>query len=196
MTTGAIIAGGSASRLAGRLKGLEVIDGARIIDRVAASLRGHTERLVIAPGNLDATGWVRGATIAPDVLPIKASITGLHAALAAAADDIVAIAWDMPFVPRELVGELIRALGKSDAVVPIVDGRPEPLCAAYSRRALEPIAAAVKGGIMKNSDVLATLTNVVWLDEAALARFGEPEIMFFNVNTPTDLTKAEEIARR
>src|SRR3954464_14935174 len=76
--TGAIIAGGSASRLAGRPKGLEIVGGARIIDRVADVLRASCDRLLIAPGTLDATGWLRDAALAPDLLAVKASITGIH----------------------------------------------------------------------------------------------------------------------
>jgi molybdopterin-guanine dinucleotide biosynthesis protein A len=194
--TGAIIAGGSASRLAGRPKGLEVIDGGRIIDRVAASLRPHCRSLLIAPGSLDATGWLRDAAVAPDLLPVKASITGIHACLAAARGDIVALAWDMPFVPASLVGELAARLTPSvSAVVPVVAGRMEPLCAAYSESATEPIAAAVRAGVLRNADVLTRLPNVVRLDEEALGRFGDPAVMFFNVNTPADLARAEDIAK-
>jgi molybdenum cofactor guanylyltransferase len=153
---------------------------------------------VVAPGTLDATGWLRDASIAPDLLPVKASITGIHAAITAASGDVVAIAWDMPFVPVALIRELVRragALAGWSAVVPIVGGKPEPLCALYSKACAEPIAAAVKSGILKNGDVLARLPNVVWLEEVELRRFGDPSVMFFNVNTPADLAKAEEIAR-
>ena len=130
------------------------------------------------------------------MLPVKASITGIHAAITAAAGDVVAVAWDMPFVSSSLVGELIRRLDKTvSAVVPVINGKPEPLCAAYSKGAAEPIGAAVKAGILKNSDVLARLPNVLWIDEPDLRQFGDPAVMFFNVNTPADLTKAEEIAR-
>jgi molybdenum cofactor guanylyltransferase len=196
MVTGAIIAGGSASRLAGRPKGLEIVDGARIIDRVAGVLRAHCERLLIAPGSLDAAGWLRDAAVAPDVLPVKASITGIHAAISASAGDVVAVAWDMPFVSSTLIGELIRRLDKTaSAVVPIVNGKPEPLCAAYSKRAADAVGMAMKAGILKNSEVLARLPNVVWIEEPELRQFGDPAVMFFNVNTPADLTKAEEIAR-
>jgi molybdopterin-guanine dinucleotide biosynthesis protein A len=127
---------------------------------------------------------------------VKASITGIHAAITASAGDVVAVAWDMPFVSSSLVGELIRRLDRNtSAVVPIINGKPEPLCAAYSKRAAEAVGEAVKAGILKNSDVLAGLPNVVWIEEPELRRFGDPAVMFFNVNTPADLTKAEEIAR-
>jgi molybdopterin-guanine dinucleotide biosynthesis protein A len=198
--TGAIIAGGSASRLNGRPKGLEIVDGVRIIDRVAASLRAHTGKLLIAPGSLDANGWLPDAAMAPDLLPVKASITGIHAAITASEGGVVALAWDMPFVPAALIGELAARLGQPggrsvSAVIPVVQGRPEPLCAAYDQSAAPLIAEAVKAGVLKNSDVIAQLPNVVTLEEPELQRFGDPEVMFFNVNTPADLERAEEIAR-
>ena len=198
--TGAIIAGGSASRLNGRPKGLEIVDGVRIIDRVAAALRSHTSKLLIAPGSLDARGWVHDAAIAPDILPVKASITGIHAAIAAAERSVVALAWDMPFVPARLIGEMAARIGPSSgrpvgAVIPVVRGRLEPLCGAYAKSAAPLIGEAVKAGILKNSEVIAQLPNVVTIEEAELRRFGDPEVMFFNVNTPADLERAEEIAR-
>jgi molybdenum cofactor guanylyltransferase len=151
---------------------------------------------VIAPGTLDAKGWIRGAAIAPDLLPVKASITGLHAALSASATDIIAAAWDMPFISAELVRYLAQELRPSvSAVVPVIEDRPEPLCAAYSKSAAERMAEAVGSGLFKNSDVLARLPNVVWLDESDLRQFGDPAVMFFNVNTAADLNRAEEIAR-
>ena len=173
------------------------MDGARIIDRVANALRAHCRSMLIAPGTLDASDWLRDAGIAPDLLPVRASITGIHAAISAAAADIIAVAWDMPFVPADLIGNLrSQRYGNTvSAVVPVVDGRPEPLCAAYTKRAAEPIADAVARGLLKNSDVLAALPNVVWLDESDLKPYGDPAVIFFNVNTPADLNRAEEIAR-
>ena len=141
---------------------------------------------------------MRDAGIAPDLLAVRASITGIHAAISASASDIVALAWDMPFVPPSLIAGMIARAGRSanwSAVVPIVDGKPESLCAAYNKRAAGAIAEAVQRGILKNSDVLATLPNVIWLDEGDLTAFGDPAVMFFNVNTPSDLRRAEEIAR-
>jgi molybdopterin-guanine dinucleotide biosynthesis protein A len=69
------------------------------------------------------------------------------------------------------------------------------LCAAYSKSAAAGIAAAVTAGTLKIADVLGALPNVAWLDEAGLRRFGDPAVMFFNVNTAADLDRAEEIAR-
>ena len=105
----------------------------------------------------------------------------------------------MPFVPPALVGAMTRRAAEStdwSAIVPVVNGRPEPLCAVYSRTAARPIADAVRSGVIKNRDVLAKLPGVIWLEEPDLAPFGDLAVMFFNVNTPADLHRAEEIARK
>ncbi len=195
--TGAIIAGGNASRFTRRAKGLERVGGMRIIDRVAAALRPHTDSLLIAAGDADASSWISDAVVTRDLLTAKASVTGIHAALSAARSDIIAVAWDMPFVPAALIGELrSRLTADVAAVVPRSSGRAEPLCAAYSLGALAAIEELVGAGTLALNEILGTLGPIAWIDEDDLRRFGDPEIMFFNVNSAPDLARAEEIAGR
>lgn len=194
--TGAIIAGGAASRFGGIPKGLECVGGVRIIDRIAAALSAHCDSLLVASGDLDANAWIPGARVAPDVLGTRASVTGIHAALAATDGGIIAIAWDMPFVPPALVGEMRRRLELGAvAVVPRTLDGPEPLCAAYAARARPAIEASIRGGRLKLIEILSTLPDVDWIEQDALDALGAPGIAFFNVNTPADLERAEEIAR-
>lgn len=170
--------------------------GVRIIDRVAASLRPHTDSLLIAGGDAHAGSWIPGARAAPDVLPLKASITGIHAALAAAKRDIIAVAWDMPFVPSGLIATLRSGLQSGiSAVVPRPGGQAEPLCAAYSSNAADDIRDAAARGLVRMTDILDALGNVTWLDDDDLRQLGDPAVMFFNVNSPADLKSAEDIAR-
>lgn len=193
--TGAIIGGGSASRFAGRPKGLQRVGGARIIDRVAASLRPHTDSLLIAAGDADASSWISGATLAPDILRVKASVAGIHAALRAARGDVIAVAWDMPFVAPALIGELrSRLTDDIAAVVPRVSGRAEPLCAAYSHGVMSAIERQVEGGTLALNEILGSIGRIAWIEGDALERLGDPGIMFFNVNSQSDLERAEEIA--
>jgi molybdopterin-guanine dinucleotide biosynthesis protein A len=162
---------------------------------VADALRPHCDDLVVAPGALDGAGWLKGARLAPDLMPAKASITGIHAAISAAHGNVVVVAWDMPFVPPSLVGELLgRLQGEAVAVIPFSNGRPEPLCAAYAPRAAVPIGDAIRSGTLRISEVLARLGTIVWMEDADLRELGDPERMFFNVNTPRDLARAEEMA--
>ena len=158
-------------------------------------MRETCDELIVAPGSLDATGWLRDARVAPDILEVRASITGIHAAVAAGQAHVVAVAWDMPFVPAALIRLLQSRLeGSATAAIPIVAGRPEPLCAAYAGEAAAHIAALVSAGTLRVSEVVSRLPGVTWVEESELRRIGNPEMMFFNVNAPADLVRAQEIA--
>jgi hypothetical protein len=55
--------------------------------------------------------------------------------------DALVVAWDMPFVTRDVLGYIQSKLAAPVfAAVPEVSGRVEPLCAAYSARCLDVIA--------------------------------------------------------
>lgn len=193
--TGVILAGGGASRYGGRPKGLARVHGARIIDRIAAVLGEATDELLLIANAPEAAEWLPGVRTLGDVRPGEGALGGLHAALSHAGNDIVLVAWDMPFVPSALLAAL-RARGEADdvdVVVPESDGSRrgvEPLCAWYAPACLAPIAAALDAGdrrVVAFHDAVRTVR--LPLEEVAL--FGDPALMFSNVNTPDDLERAE-----
>lgn len=200
--SGAILAGGGAIRFGGRAKGLERVAGVRIIDRVADALRGAADSLVVASAGADAAGWIPGVESIPDARPHRGSLVGLHAALAHAerahpGGGVLAVAWDMPFVPAALLRAL-RETGEREgaAVVPSTSDGPEPFCAYYPSSALAALERQLDAGEMRAAAFVAALPRVVRLDGEALARFGDPATLFFNVNSPDDLARAERIAAK
>lgn len=200
--TGVILAGGGSTRYGGRPKGLEAVNGERIIDRVATALREVTTDLLLVANASDAAQWLPGVRTRADLRKDEGVLGGLHAALTHAGTDILLVAWDMPFVPRGLLAAL-RARGEAapleghtvDVVIPESDGSRrgvEPLCAWYSHRCLEAVTRALDAGdrraIAFHDDV-----RVVRLPVAEVSAFGDPGLIFSNVNTPADL---DEAARR
>lgn len=195
--TGVILAGGGATRYGGRPKGLERVGGRRIIDRVAEVLRETTDELLLVANAPDADSWLPGVRTRADVRPGLGALGGLHAALTHAGGAILLVAWDMPFVPAALLRAL-RAHGEAedecaDAVLPSSDGSRrgvEPLCAWYAHACLEPIEAALDAGDRR---VVAfhEHVNAAAMPLSDVARFGDPAVMFGNVNTPADLARAE-----
>ncbi|MEX2182076.1 MAG: molybdenum cofactor guanylyltransferase [Gemmatimonadaceae bacterium] len=191
--TGVILAGGGATRFGGLPKGLERVGGARIIDRVAAALRAVSDELLLVANAPDAAEWLPGVRTVRDVRTGAGALGGLHAALTHAATPILLVAWDMPFVPAPLLRAL-RERGErgADAVLPESDGSRrgvEPLCAWYAPRCLGAIEAALDAGDRR---VIAfhDRVTVERLDVAAVRAFGDPSLMFRNVNTPDDLAAA------
>lgn len=106
-------------------------------------------------------------------------LAGIEAGLAAARyGTVFAIACDMPFVTPAVAVMAVSAARGSDAAVPRIGARPEPLAAAYSKSALPAISAALDAGDFKAAGVLATM-EVTWL-ESLDGR------LFRSLNTPED----------
>lgn len=190
--TGVILAGGQATRYDGRPKGLERVGDARIIDRVAAALSEVTDELLLIANAEGAAEWLPGVRTAPDVLPDQGSLGGIHAALAHARGSVLVVAWDMPFVPAELLG-CLRALGThGDAAVPESGSRRgvEPLCAWYSHACLAPIERRLRDGDRRVVSFFEDV-RVARLSADDVRQFGDPELLFMNVNTPDELLRAE-----
>ena len=68
----------------------------------------------------------------------------------------------------------------------------EPLIAVYSRKVLPVIDRFIKDGLKPAPHLLAANGNglkVRILEERELLKFGEPEMLFQNINSPEDLRK-------
>ncbi len=192
----AIIAGGPARRLGGATKPLLEIAGQAVADRQLAVLRPLFPRLLVVAG--DPAPWqARGIEVIPDRVAGAGPLAGLSAALAAAGDGeaVVCVAGDLPFLSPALLTALRDRAAGADALAPRPAGRAEPLCARYAVRARATVDARLAGGRLALHELLAELATV-WLDDLALAALDPDGLSFVNLNTPDDLRRAEEIARR
>jgi molybdopterin-guanine dinucleotide biosynthesis protein A len=103
----------------------------------------------------------------------------------------------MPFVPAALLRALVDGAAGWDAFLPESDSRRgvEPLCAVYGsacRAAIEKqLASDDLRAIGFHGDV-----RVGRLPLATVRSFGPPEELFFNINEPADLERAEALWRR
>lgn len=193
--TGVILAGGAASRYGGRPKGLERVGGQRVIDRVAAALREATDDLLLIANDPAAESWLDGVPVASDVRRDCGSLGGIHAAIVRAGGPVVVVAWDMPFVPSPLLRVLRDAGARADAVLPESGSRRgvEPLCAYYSPVCVPAIERRLDAGDMQVVSFFADV-RVERIPEHEVRLFGDPALLFMNVNTPDDLALAERHA--
>lgn len=131
----------------------------------------------------------------PDVLPGRGALGGILTAVETLGATLC-VAWDMPFLPPELLAALASGLADADAVVPESDSPRglEPLCAAYGPACGPAIRAALARGDPRavgfHGDV-----RIARLPRQALLQYGDPAVLFFNVNTPDDLARAEQLCR-
>jgi molybdopterin-guanine dinucleotide biosynthesis protein A len=190
--TGVILAGGEATRYGGRPKGLELVGGRRIIDRVANTLREVSDRLLLIANDPSAPSWLEGVPVAGDVRPGLGSLGGIHSALYRAEGAVLVVAWDMPFVPAGLLRDLI-ALGSTHDVAVAESGSKrgvEPLCAFYGPACLVAIERRLAEGDRRVVSFFDDV-RVARLPLDVVAAHGDPEVIFMNVNMPEELIRAE-----
>jgi molybdopterin-guanine dinucleotide biosynthesis protein A len=190
-----VLAGGTASRYGGLPKGLELVAGSRIIDRVADVLNATTDTLLLVANDPGAAAWLPGVRVVADVLTRQGSLGGIHAALVHASTPVLVVAWDMPFVRPDLLARL-RDLGEdADLVVPESASHRgmEPLCAWYGPRCVPAIERAIASGDRRVIGFFEDV-RVARLPRDEVAAFGDPDWMFMNVNSPDELVRAEAYA--
>jgi molybdopterin-guanine dinucleotide biosynthesis protein A len=173
------------------------VGGRRVLDRVVDALAEATGAPPLLVANApDAKDWRPGLEVVADVLPDQGSVGGILTAVETAAP-VLCVAWDMPFVPAALLRELAEGLANADAVVPESDGSRrglEPLCAAYGPACGPAIRAALARGDQR---VIGFFDHVrlARMPRSRVLQYGDPAVLFFNVNTPDDLTRAELLCR-
>jgi molybdopterin-guanine dinucleotide biosynthesis protein A len=194
--TGAIIAGGRATRFGGVAKGLERVGGVRLIDRVAAALRESCDELVIVANDPAAYAWLPGVRVIADVRPGFGALGGVHAALQMDKSTVIVLAWDTPFVPAALLRALRDAgeAANADAAVP-TSNSPwgfEPLCAWYRASCAATVERHLDSGDLHAGSWLRDV-NAIQVNSSP---WGDPDEIFFNVNSAEDLAMADSLARR
>lgn len=186
---GVLLAGG-ASRRMGRDKARLVVGGRTLAEGAAERLRQTVGEVVAADGG---RGLVAGLPSLPDADPGRGPVAGiLGAARAYPGRSLLVLACDLPRVPAALLAELVRVGNAggtlADWAVPRHAGGLEPLCAFYAPGALAALAERVEHGRLTLWDLAETSgLSVRYLEREALARFGPPEEVFANLNTPDDL---------
>jgi len=186
--TGALVAGGRATRLGGAAKGLLRAGGEPI---AARSLRLFRELFgsAIVVANDAAPYRALGAPIVPDALPGKGAPGGLHAALAAAATPwVFTAACDMPFLSRDGILLLAARRAGADAVIVEWGGRLEPLHALWSRACLPLVARLLAEGD-PSLQRIGRSVNAAIVGEAEWRAVDPEGRAFENANTPEDAAR-------
>jgi molybdopterin-guanine dinucleotide biosynthesis protein A len=194
--TGAVIAGGGSTRYGGAPKGLLEVAGRRVLDRVVDALLQATGTPPLLVANArDASSWRPDLRVMPDVVADAGPLAGILTAVEAAGP-VLCVAWDMPFVTAGLLQELAGMLADADAALPESDSKRgvEPLCAAYGPACGPAIRAALARGEVRAIGFHGEI-RVARLPAARVLRHGDPRVLFFNINSPDDLSRAESLCR-
>jgi molybdopterin-guanine dinucleotide biosynthesis protein A len=96
---------------------------------------------------------------------------------------------DLPFVPPSLLARLLELASNHDAVVPLSPSGFEPLCAVYAPACREPIRLCLEAGRLKMTAFWPQV-RVREVGPSELGAFGDPGLMFRNLNSPEDYERA------
>ena len=190
--SGVVLAGGQSARF-GRDKAVEQLGGTSLITHVITRLSQVATEVIVSVNDesrAEELSLPRVADVVVDVRPDSGSLGGLFSGLQAAAEQwALVVGCDMPFLNRNLLRHMASLQGSGDAVVPMVDGRPEPMHAVYSKSCLPKMEQRLQAGRFAIHEILEELqVRYVFQDE--LEGFDPGLHSFFNVNTPEDLQRA------
>ena len=186
-----VLAGGENRRLP-ITKGFIKIGGRRLIEGLLAGLGGLFDSLAISTNEPEKYYYL-GVPLVGDVYPVRGPMTGIFSALSFFNEGAFFIGCDMPFMSVELAARLAQAgrdTGRGwDAIVPVWEGRAEPLFAFYSPRCLPAMEKCVLSGKTSLREFL-TGARTVRIDEDEVRGIDPEGLAFVNINTAADLEAA------
>lgn len=185
---GVILAGGQSSRM-GTNKAMLEFMGEPLIQRLAHRFFRWFSQVVVVTNTPETYAFL-GLPMVGDRIAGLGPLGGLEAGLTASQfEHAFFCATDMPFVNEGLVRFLVEQAPGYDVVVPLVQGEYEPMHAVYGRSRLPVITQLIDARRLKLLNVYeGARVRTVNADE--VRRFGDPERLFFNCNTPADLERA------
>jgi molybdenum cofactor guanylyltransferase len=184
-TVAAILLTGGESRRLGQDKTQLIVEGSTLAVRTANLLQLVVETAIeVGPG-------VSGLPATREQPPGEGPLAALAAGCRVLRDrghvgGALAIACDLPFLSESLLRLLVEwdSLG---SVVPVVDDRPQPLCARWSAHDLDAAGLMFAQGV-RSLRHLASQSDVILLGEAEWGLVAD-EQQFSDVDTPEDLER-------
>jgi molybdopterin-guanine dinucleotide biosynthesis protein A len=191
MTPAIILAGGRATRMGGGDKGLLMLHGQTLLAHVIARLQPQCAPLAINANGDAARLSQFNLPILPDTIPDHAGpLAGVLAGMDWAANlghpALITAAADTPFFPKNLAELLHTNAGPSGLCIAATADGLHPTFGLWPTDLRHDLRTALTNGLRKVRD-FTTRHN------ATTAMFIAVCDPFFNINTPDDLIKAQNL---
>jgi molybdopterin-guanine dinucleotide biosynthesis protein A len=187
-----ILAGGEGTRIGGG-KPLIQFGGTTLLDRAIQFALTQSVLVAVAVRDIQQVGEI-GVAVIRDDPKIEGPLAGLVGALRFAVDEgvdaVLTLPADMPFLPSDLADRLAKELASNRAAIARSGGHLHPVCGLWLAGALDSVPAYVASS-RRSLRGLAEATGYAAVDWPA--DLLDP---FFNINTPADLTAAEQLLQR
>jgi len=191
----AVLAGGAASRMGGEKAGA-LLAGRPLITWPLAALRAAgLDPFVVTKTDrpVDGIPGLEGVTVVVEPDEPRHPLLGVLGALRhAGGRPVIVVGCDLPLLDPGYLRRLAEHDGGT--VVPRVDGHLQPLAARYGADAIGAVERGGEAGASMRSVIGELGANVI--EEEELRRFGVPQRMFTNVNTPADLERVGRLLDR
>lgn len=190
LISGVILAGGLGRRMGGVDKGMQTLGGRPMVSWVIERFAPQVSELLINANQNPERYAALGYRVIPDLIPgFAGPLAGLHAAMTAASQPLVATApCDSPFLPKGLVARLHASLIGADAdlAVACTAGQPHPVFCLGKRELLPHLSDFLAGGNRQFRRWYSTLNTVeVAFDDVAEA--------FENINFLAELAQHDNL---
>jgi molybdopterin-guanine dinucleotide biosynthesis protein A len=195
---GLVLAGGLARRMGGGDKARIRVGGVTILERVLTRISPQCAAVILNANGDPARFADCGLTVVPDSVPgfagpLAGILAGLDWMAAHRPDiaDMASVPGDCPFLPADLVARLAAA--RATAGTPLACARSgdwrHPVVGLWPVRLREDLRHALVVEDLHKIEIWTARHGIVTVDWPI-----EPLDPFFNVNTPEDAAKAEQMA--
>jgi molybdopterin-guanine dinucleotide biosynthesis protein A len=194
---GVLLAGGRARRMGGGDKGLSILGGRPMMERIIERAQSQVSVLIInANGDVERFKNFEIEVI-PDVIdgfagPLAGVLTGLEWAVmhAPEVDWVATFATDAPFVPFDLVKRLFSAVysDNADLACACSNGRSHPVFGLWPVHLADDLRRAMIDEKIRKIDAWTARYKLIEVDFSI-----KPIDPFFNVNAPEHLVEAEAL---
>ena len=187
-----ILSGGKSSRM-GTNKALLKLNEKTTIERMVDSLKIYFDDIILVTNDMETYQFL-GVKMVSDHYPGMGPLAGFHAGLRASDYDVNFItACDMPFMSGELAVSLVGMIDHHDALIPVINGKMQTLCAVFHKKSVNRIEECIENGRLPIKHLLDHL-NVLYVTEKELEAYSsvDMERVFFNMNHPHDYEDAKK----
>ena len=185
--TGVILAGGKGSRMEGKDKGLQILNGLPLWQHVARALQPQTRHLAISANRSIETYLSSGLPVYQDLQgEYPGPLAGMLSVMKQSDDEwYLFCPCDTPFIPDMLAERLWLHRGAASAVWANDGERDHPAIALINRSVIPALEAYLSTGERR---------VMVFLRKCGghSVDFSDVKGAFINVNTPADLQHMQE----
>ncbi|MEM3642104.1 MAG: molybdenum cofactor guanylyltransferase [Candidatus Bathyarchaeia archaeon] len=201
MDKSAIILAGGFSRRFGSDKGLVLLANKPLIRHVLDAVRGIVEEEIIVVSSKEqaekfAKVLSSNVKVAVDKSNLQSPLVGASTGFEIAVGEYaLLLPCDAPLVSRDALSLLLDLCVGKNAVIPRwPNGYIEPLHAVYHvKPALEAAENALREGRLDMRSMIDRLQGIRYVSTLVFQQLDSELKMFFNINTPLDLKRAESM---